>query len=123
MFQHTLDPPARLTPWERVVVVAARHHQDGLWSQLDGRPIGVLLLQPKNGDTAAGLFRQVKMMFNWRCAYANKSVSWGVSSDRALGGFIHRQPVRRDTKAYSQQQEGRQANGLEQQRRTLCLHW
>ena len=27
MFQHTLDRAAKLTPWERVVVVAARHHQ------------------------------------------------------------------------------------------------
>lgn len=26
MFQHTLDRAARLTPWERMVVVAARHH-------------------------------------------------------------------------------------------------
>ncbi len=56
MFQHTLDRAARLTPWERVVVVAARHHQDEVWSQLDGRPAGMVLLQPKNMDTAAGIF-------------------------------------------------------------------
>ena len=56
MFQHTLDRAARLTPWERVVVVAARHHQDEVWSQLNGRPIGIMLLQPKNVDTAAGIF-------------------------------------------------------------------
>jgi mannose-1-phosphate guanylyltransferase len=56
MFQHTLDRAARLTPWERVVVVAARHHQDEVWSQLDGRPIRTVLLQPKNVDTAAGIF-------------------------------------------------------------------
>ena len=56
MFQHTLDRAARLTPWERVVVVAARHHQDEVWPQLDGRPIGMVLLQPKNVDTAAGIF-------------------------------------------------------------------
>ncbi len=36
MFQHTLDRAARLTPWERVVVVAARHHQHEVWPQLDG---------------------------------------------------------------------------------------
>ncbi|BFU94413.1 MAG: hypothetical protein NTNFB02_11350 [Nitrospira sp.] len=56
MFQHTLDRAAKLTPWERVVVVAARHHQDEVWSQLDGRPAGMVLLQPKNMDTAAGIF-------------------------------------------------------------------
>jgi mannose-1-phosphate guanylyltransferase len=56
MFQHTLDRAAKLTPWERVVVVAARDHQDKVWSQLDGRPAGMVLLQPKNLDTAAGIF-------------------------------------------------------------------
>jgi mannose-1-phosphate guanylyltransferase len=56
MFQHTLDRAARLTPWERVVVVAARHHQHEIWPQLDGRPAGMVLLQPQNMDTAAGIF-------------------------------------------------------------------
>ena len=56
MFQHTLDRAARLTLWDRVVVVAAQHHQDEVWSQLDGRPAGMVLLQPKNVDTAAGIF-------------------------------------------------------------------
>jgi mannose-1-phosphate guanylyltransferase len=56
MFQHTLDRAARLTPWERVAVVAAQHHQHEVWSQLDGRPAGMVLLQPKNVDTAAGIF-------------------------------------------------------------------
>ena len=56
MFQHTLDRAARLTPWERVTVVAARHHQYEVWSQIDGRPVGTVLLQPKNVDTAAGIF-------------------------------------------------------------------
>ena len=56
MFQHTLDRAAQLSPWERVVVVAARDHQDEVWSQLDSRPAGMVLLQPKNLDTAAGIF-------------------------------------------------------------------
>ena len=56
MFQHTLDRAARLTPWERVVVVAARHHQDEVWHQLDDRPASMVLFQPKNVDTAAGVF-------------------------------------------------------------------
>jgi mannose-1-phosphate guanylyltransferase len=56
MFQHTLDRAVSVTPWERVVVVAARDHQNELWQQLDGRPAGMVLLQPKNVDTAAGVF-------------------------------------------------------------------
>lgn len=56
MFQHTLDRASLLTPWERVVVVAARHHQPEVWHQLDGRPVGIVLLQPENRDTAAGIF-------------------------------------------------------------------
>lgn len=56
MFQHTLDRAAKLTPWERIAVVAARHHQDEVWRQLDGRPASMVLLQPKNADTAAGIF-------------------------------------------------------------------
>ena len=56
MFQHTLDRAAKLTPWKRVVVVAAQHHQHEVWSQLDGRPAGMVLWQPKNVDTAAGIF-------------------------------------------------------------------
>jgi mannose-1-phosphate guanylyltransferase len=56
MFQHTLDRAARLTPWERVVVVAARHHQREVWDQLDGRPASMVLFQPKNVDTAAGIY-------------------------------------------------------------------
>jgi mannose-1-phosphate guanylyltransferase len=56
MFQHTLDRAVGLTPWERVAVVAARHHQHEVWTQLDGRPAGMMMLQPKNMDTAAGIF-------------------------------------------------------------------
>lgn len=55
MLQHTLDRATRLTPWDRVVVSAARHHQSELWPQLEGRPVGMVLLQPKNVDTAAGI--------------------------------------------------------------------
>lgn len=56
MFQHTVDRAVRLTPPEETVVVAARHHRFDVESQLRGRPIGKLLLQPVNRDTAAGVF-------------------------------------------------------------------
>lgn len=55
MFQHTLDRAARLTPWEREVVVAARHQQYEIRPQLNGRPAGMVLLQHKKVDTAAGI--------------------------------------------------------------------
>ena len=56
MFQHTVDRTITLTPQEQTVVVAARHHRHEVASQLSGRPIGKLLLQPANRDTAAGIF-------------------------------------------------------------------
>jgi len=55
MFQHTLDRAARLSSWERVVVVAAAHHQREVWAQLDDREPGLVLFQPVNQDTAAGV--------------------------------------------------------------------
>jgi mannose-1-phosphate guanylyltransferase len=52
MFQHTIDRTTQLIPLERIVVVAARHHQHELYTQIEGRPVGTILLQPKNQDTA-----------------------------------------------------------------------
>jgi mannose-1-phosphate guanylyltransferase len=56
MFQHTIDRVTQLIPLERIVVVAARHHQRELYTQIEGRPVGTILLQPKNQDTAADVF-------------------------------------------------------------------
>ncbi|MGH7230940.1 MAG: sugar phosphate nucleotidyltransferase [Nitrospiraceae bacterium] len=56
MFQHTVDRAAKLSPAERIVVVAARHHQDEVWAQLDRRSVGMVLLQPNNAGTAPGIF-------------------------------------------------------------------
>jgi mannose-1-phosphate guanylyltransferase len=55
MFQHTVDRAALLTAPERVVIVAGRHHQRDVWMQLDDRASGLILLQPANLDTAAGV--------------------------------------------------------------------
>ena len=55
MFQHTLDRAARLIPWNRIVVVAAAHHQEEVWEQLEKRDPGLVLFQPMNLDTAAGV--------------------------------------------------------------------
>ena len=56
MFQHTVDRARRLLSGEQAVVVAASHHRVDVESQLRGRPIGKLLWQPANRDTAAGVF-------------------------------------------------------------------
>jgi mannose-1-phosphate guanylyltransferase len=55
-FQHTLDRAARLCQRERIVTVVAREHRREAWPQLDGRTGGTVLLQPRNRDTAAGIF-------------------------------------------------------------------
>lgn len=56
MFQHTLDRAAVLTPESRMVTVIARSHRKEAFSQLDGRRVGTILLQPENRDTAAGIY-------------------------------------------------------------------
>lgn len=56
MLQHTVERATMLTSPERTMVVAALHHHREVSSQLRGRPIGKLLLQPTNCDTAAGIF-------------------------------------------------------------------
>lgn len=56
MFQHTLDRAARLTPPKRTVTVVARAHRQEALAQLGQRPMGTLLFQPANRNTAAGVF-------------------------------------------------------------------
>lgn len=55
-FQHTLDRAAKLCRRERIITVVAREHQGEAWSQLDGRSGGMVLLQPKNCETAADIY-------------------------------------------------------------------
>ena len=64
MFQHTVDRARQLVPDDRAVVVAARHHWPDVDPQLRGRPIGKLLWQPANRDTAAGVF--LPLSYIWR---------------------------------------------------------
>jgi mannose-1-phosphate guanylyltransferase len=64
MFQHTVDRARRLLSGEQAVVVAASHHRVDVESQLRGRPIGKLLWQPANRDTAAGVF--LPLSYVWR---------------------------------------------------------
>ena len=64
MFQHTVDRARRLLSGEQAVVVAASHHRVDVEAQLRGRPIGKLLWQPANRDTAAGVF--LPLSYVWR---------------------------------------------------------
>lgn len=56
MFQHTLDRAAGLCPQERIVTVIAREHRREAWPQLDGRTGGMVLLEPRHRETAAGIY-------------------------------------------------------------------
>lgn len=56
MFQHTVDRARQLVPPERIVAVIAPGHRADVLSQLEGRAIGTVLIQPRNCDTAPGAF-------------------------------------------------------------------
>jgi len=56
LFQHTLDRASALSRQEHIVALVAREHGQEAWSQLEGRGAGTVLLQPKNRDSAAGIY-------------------------------------------------------------------
>lgn len=55
LFQHTLDRMMCLTPPARMLVVVGRGHEEA-WAQIGRRNPGMVLVQPRNAGTAAGLF-------------------------------------------------------------------
>lgn len=55
MFQHTLDRTMRVTSPARTVVVVGRGHHEA-WAQIGARNPGMVLVQPRNADTAPGIF-------------------------------------------------------------------
>lgn len=56
MFQHTLDRASALCRQEHIVALVAREHGQEAWSQLEARGAGTVLLQPRNRDSAAGMY-------------------------------------------------------------------
>ena len=56
LFQHTLDRASTLSRQEHIVTVVAREHGHQAWSQLEGRGAGTVLLQPRERDSAAGMY-------------------------------------------------------------------
>ena len=55
LFQHTVDRMVCLTSPARMLVVVGRGHQEA-WAQIGRRNPGMVLVQPRNAGTAAGLF-------------------------------------------------------------------
>ncbi len=55
LFQHTLDRMMRITSPARTVVVVGRGHREA-WGQIGERDPGMVLVQPRNVDTAPGIF-------------------------------------------------------------------
>ena len=55
LFQHTLDRMRYVTSPARTLVVVGRGHQEA-WAQIGQRHPGMVLVQPRNAGTAAGLF-------------------------------------------------------------------
>lgn len=56
MLKHTWDRADRISPRNQKVTVISRHHREKAWSHFDPPPAGQILLQPRNCDTAAGVF-------------------------------------------------------------------
>jgi mannose-1-phosphate guanylyltransferase len=56
MLQHTLARADALGPREHQLTVVARSHQRVAQSQLADRPLGTVIVQPANRNTAAGVF-------------------------------------------------------------------
>ena len=56
LFQHTLDRASALSKQEHIVAVVARKDGQEAWSQIEGRGAGTVLLQPRERDSAAGVY-------------------------------------------------------------------
>ncbi len=56
LLQHTMDRADRLTASDQKVIVIGRSHAWQAWPQLGQRSSGMVILQPANRNTAAGVF-------------------------------------------------------------------
>lgn len=56
MLRHTLNRAEQLSDIERTRVVVARHHEPRLWDWLDDHHEAAIIAQPRNRDTAPGIF-------------------------------------------------------------------
>lgn len=65
MLQHTWDRADRLAGPERKVTVMARQHHLFAWNQIEQQRGGKVIFQPKNCDTAAGIFLPLTYVRAW----------------------------------------------------------
>lgn len=56
MLQHTWDRADRLTASKQKITVMSQRHRPVLWNNSRAHSVGQILFQPKNCDTAAGVF-------------------------------------------------------------------
>lgn len=56
MLKHTWDRADRISSPKQKITVISRHHREKAWSHFDPSPTGQIVLQPRNCDTAAGVF-------------------------------------------------------------------
>ncbi len=56
MLQHTWDRADRLTAPQQKITVVTQPFRQEVWSQFEDRRTGQVLVQPRNCDTAAGIF-------------------------------------------------------------------
>jgi len=56
MFQHTVDRADQISRAERKIIIVAKEHQNEAQAQLTATKTGRVIPQPKNRDTAAGIF-------------------------------------------------------------------
>ena len=56
MLQHTWDRADQLTLPQQKVTVVGQEHRREVWSQFNNRRVGKVVVQPRNCDTAAGVF-------------------------------------------------------------------
>ncbi len=59
MLQHTWDRADRLSLPQHKVTVVGREHRQEVWAQFENRRVGQVVVQPRNCDTAAGVFLPV----------------------------------------------------------------
>lgn len=65
LLQHTWDRADQITPPDRKVTVMARSHHPPGWPQIEQHPQGYILLQPRNCDTAPGIFLPATYVRAW----------------------------------------------------------
>ena len=65
MLQHTWDRADQTSPPEHKVTIIDKSHRQEIFRQLEVQTKGCILIQPKNCDTAAGIFLALTYINHW----------------------------------------------------------